>query len=248
MCALTFLPNNKNEFILTSNRDEGANRKPSSVPQILDIDGMKIMCPVDGEAGGSWFAVSEYGRAVCLLNGALIAHQHQPPYRISRGLMLLNSFKYESLKAFIDDYDFNGIEPFTFICFEINHSLVISDFRWDGKEKHFREINASAPLIWSSASLYTIEAQQKRKHWFEDWLMKNPEYRLETIREFHHFAGDGDEHDSLIMNRNNQVMTVSVTSLVIRNKEATMIYEDLQKNEIAKNVLPLRIRLDTPVG
>ncbi|MFM7153572.1 MAG: NRDE family protein, partial [Bacteroidota bacterium] len=75
----------------------------------------QIVYPRDSKAGGTWFAVSESGKTVCLLNGAFVRHHHNPPYKRSRGLMVLDFFNYDDPDRFFSEYNLEGMEPFTLI-------------------------------------------------------------------------------------------------------------------------------------
>ena len=91
MCTVTFIPLKNNRFVLTSNRDESPQRSPETISS-LRKEGQEIIFPKDKGAGGSWIAASSQDRLVCLLNGAFDCHQRTPPYRKSRGQMVLDFF------------------------------------------------------------------------------------------------------------------------------------------------------------
>ncbi|UJH91072.1 NRDE family protein [Antarcticibacterium sp. 1MA-6-2] len=67
MCTVTLLPNNETTkgFILTSNRDEAAERK-AVPPEIYEVNGVNILFPKDKVAGGTWIGVGENCRLICL--------------------------------------------------------------------------------------------------------------------------------------------------------------------------------------
>lgn len=88
------------------------------------------------------------------------------------------------------------------------------------------------PYIWSSVTLYNQTIREKRKTWFKEWLLATDEYSAETIRHFHKTAGDGNPAYSLVMNRNQELRTVSLTSIVHQNREVEMMYEDLLRQQL----------------
>src|SRR4030095_9832506 len=96
MCTVSFVPLSNSRFILTSNRDETIKRGLASSPQKINRNGTEIICPVDPLASGSWIGVSEKGRVICLLNGAFERHKHRPPYRMSRGIVVLDALTFSS--------------------------------------------------------------------------------------------------------------------------------------------------------
>ena len=89
MCTVTFIPV-RDEFFITSNRDEKLGRKTAVTPVAYKQDGHYLIYPKDADAGGTWIALKENGDAVVLLNGAFLPHVPLPPYRKSRGLILLD--------------------------------------------------------------------------------------------------------------------------------------------------------------
>ena len=53
---------------------------------------------------------------------------------------------------------------------------------------------------------------------------------MQDILHFHQFAGEGDTQNDLLMNRNNNMLTVSVTGIEFNDERATMHYIDLKDN------------------
>jgi len=229
MCTVTFIPS-KSGIVLTSNRDEKHWRAAAVPPEIYSLSSGRIIFPKDGDAGGSWFAIHENGNAVIFLNGGFVWHKSQPPYRKSRGLILLDLVNNESPPRSFEKIPLDGIEPFTAVIWE-NQKLL--ECRWDGRKKYHKELSSDAPHIWSSATLYDEDVVVKRRKWFDEWLHTNPHPTQEEIMHFHQFTGDGDQHNDLMMNRDGKVFTVSVTSAFIHDREIFMQYLDV-RNAIKK--------------
>ena len=224
MCTVTYLPT-PSGFILTSNRDEALVRKPASTPEMVSLGGGEVLFPRDGEAGGTWVATSDNSRTVCLLNGAFHRHKHQPPYRKSRGLVVLDFFKTASAQEFNQHYDLEGIEPFTLLVVE---QRQLFEFRWDGQQKFFKPLDARQPHIYCSATLYTPEVVAMRQKWFAAWLEKHPVFNTPGILSFHLFAGEGDENTQVRMSIYGIVKTVSITCIEMKEDLQVMYYSDLQ--------------------
>ena len=90
---------------------------------------LRLLHPKDARAGGTWLVATNNGTVACLLNGAFKKHHHSPPYRRSRGLMILDAAtQYNSFQNFTQHYDFEGIEPFTLVVCE---SEKVFELRWD---------------------------------------------------------------------------------------------------------------------
>lgn len=223
MCTVTYLPVGKNAFIFTANRDESKIR-PTQVPVIENFGTYQLLFPKDSIAGGTWICLSNLNRVACLMNGAFERHEWKPPYRISRGIVLLDLFKYASVEDFIKEYDLNGVEPFTMIAIE---NGLMTELRWDSEKKHVKSLPADKPQIWSSASLYPKVIREKREVWFNKWLEGRTSFEQKDILDFHHHGGEGDTENDVVMNRYDMVQTVSVTSIVKNAQGASMYYHDL---------------------
>jgi uncharacterized protein with NRDE domain len=192
--------------------------------------------PKDSKANGSWIAFTQTGNAAVLLNGAFVKHVSKPPYRKSRGLIFLDIISHAQPEFCFLGINLDDIEPFTLVLF-IGGFLF--EARWDGNQKHVIQLDEKDTYIWSSATLYTPGIINKRKQWFEKWLLENPHPTATSIFNFHRFAGDDDNTNSILMNRNDEMLTVSITGIDIRLDAATMQHFDLKENTHALKSLQL---------
>jgi hypothetical protein len=224
MCTVTFIPSNQG-IILTSNRDEKHWRAAATPPEIYSLSSGRIIFPKDGDAGGSWIAIHQNGNAVIFLNGGFVSHVPQPPYRKSRGLILLDLINNDAPIRSFEKISLEGIEPFTAViwCDE-----KLFECRWDGRKKYQVELPRDVSHIWSSATLYDGATVTKRKIWFDEWLQTHPNPNQDEIMHFHQFTGDGDQHNDLMMNRDGKVFTVSVTSAFIGGGKIHTQYLDVK--------------------
>ncbi|HOY96995.1 MAG TPA: NRDE family protein [Catalimonadaceae bacterium] len=232
MCTVTYLPLDEG-FILTSNRDERLVRSQTEIPKRYDLSGQTIFFPKDKESTGTWIATSAQGLSLCLLNGAFEKHESKPPYRKSRGLVLLEFFKYRFADDFLANFDLNGIEPFTLIiACEQTPTPYLYELRWDGENSHLKPLDPAEAHIWSSATLYTKQVQEEREMWFKKWLQENSIFTQEAILFFHHFAGRDDHQNALVMTRDNDRQTISITSVLQSGASRKIVYEDLINQKI----------------
>ena len=210
MCTVTYLPIADNQFILTSNRDETPLRKTIPPKKYVE-DGVTLTYPKDEIAGGTWIGVSSKNRVVCLLNGGFVNHKRKLPYKMSRGIIVKNILIADNAIAFINDFDFTNIEPFTLILIDWDVKLATYELVWDGMKKHFKPL-AQEPKIWSSSPLYTPEMKAERELWFTNWLENNKQESLKNILEFHKNDSLGTKEISPKMKRK-FVETLSITSI-----------------------------------
>lgn len=229
MCTVTIIPKGNNNFILTSSRDEAPNRD-SRVPEFYELDGVKVLFPMDEQSGGTWIGVSEKERLVCVLNGGFVKHQQKPFYRKSRGVVAKDLLVCETIKNTIETYNFVDIEPFIMIIADWNTSLSFFELVWDGSEVHFRTLPLE-PKVWSSSTLYSKAMAMERTNWFENFKSEN-ELNGESLLQFHKTAGSGNLDYGVIMNRG-FVKTTSITQVEKSDNLVNMYFENLQKDIIA---------------
>ncbi len=229
MCTVSFLPLSETDFILTSNRDESIIRKPAEFPYRSN----DLLFPRDGKAGGSWIVSSKQGKTLCLLNGGFEKHISKPPYRISRGQVVLAVFDYPDFESFVEEYELNGVEDFTLVMVDHHDATQLYELRWDGTTKHFKQLDASQTHLWCSATLYPKEVAEKRTTWFQQWTSEN-KFTLDGIRKFHAFGSKGND---LKINLKNILKTISITSVIKKEGKHLMKYFDIVKDETTEELV-----------
>lgn len=143
MCTVSWL-HDDDGFHLLCNRDEQKTRLPGAAPQIRTLDGVAVVAPSDGQFGGTWVCVNEFGVAMSLLNGPLSgspscgapgtarpAGMHR-----SRGLFLLSLASADSFDDAMDRFWNASLEPysaFTVVVLEPEHPAGILE--WNRTEK-----------------------------------------------------------------------------------------------------------------
>ena len=237
MCVLTFLPTANSGYILTNNRDEDLARPKAILPKKYVIDGKQIYFPKDAQAGGTWMASSD-DFTICLLNGAFENHIHKPPYRQSRGQVILDFFKFATVDDFISNYTFENIENFTLVIIHHKELLKICEFRWDGVRIHYSLKNPNKAHIWSSATLYSQEIRTEREHWFADFRQRNPNFTREQVIDFHLHGGTGDAQNDMRINRDEKLITQCIFQVVKQNQYLSFSFHDLlSEQELLYRVL-----------
>ncbi|MBE9488950.1 MAG: NRDE family protein [Bacteroidetes bacterium] len=235
MCTVTIIPKGKNDFVLTSNRDEAPNRN-SLVPDFYEIKDTKMLFPKDELAGGTWIGVSDKNRLICLLNGAFVCHEKKTDYRMSRGVVVNDLLASEDVVAKIESYNLDGIEPFTLVIADWNSNLKLFELVWDGEQKHFSALPL-IPKIWSSSTLYSEVMKKERLQWFNDFKVEN-ELDSEALLDFHKTAGHDNEDYGVVMDRH-YVKTTSITQVEKKEGNIEMRFNNLQSNQISTKTFKL---------
>lgn len=244
MCTFTIVTNEQNRIILTSSRDEQDTRKASFLPNVHDFEGQKLLYAKDADAGGTWLGVNAQARVVCLLNGAFVLHERTPPYKHSRGFVVLEALVSESFEQYISA-DFMGIEPFTLVSLDLKPHRLLQEFRWDGQNKHHKILDLSQPQMWSSATLYTPEVAGKRRQWFDDWCSTHA-LSAEQMLAFHSPTNNkAHAPEEAIFMRRKGGGTVSLTSLDLGQNDLKIKHHNFVTNHKLKGILHfVDMRLD----
>ncbi|MBD0399834.1 NRDE family protein [Flammeovirga sp. EKP202] len=238
MCTLSYVPISSSSYIFTSNRDERKSRTSAFAPTIHKENGVKFLAPIDGEALGTWLGATEQGRVVCLLNGEFEIHIPTPPYKHSRGKVVMDALTAPIISDYLENYDFDNIEPFTLIVVENRGTIELLQFVWDGSEKHFSRLDSNVPHIWSSSTLYTPQQKEKRTAKFMLWL--NEKSRLpKEILQVHEAINAGGKLGLSMLRP--QYCTVSCTQLEVDAMSVNMFYHDRLTQEKDQLKLPFTI-------
>ena len=226
MCTVSFVYSN-GKTIITSNRDEKVLRKSAVEPRNYCINNKNILFPKDPKAGGTWFAVDENANVLVLLNGADEKHKVLLPYRKSRGLIVLDIISSVSPKDFWNEIDLEKIEPFTLVLFQ-NSQLF--QLRWNGNQKETLVLNECKNHVWSSATLYSKEICEKRSEWFYSFLEKITFPSAIEMFHFHRNTEKENLENGLVINRNEEMKTLSITQAILEKNKAEVVHHDLITN------------------
>jgi Transport and Golgi organisation 2 len=233
MCTVTFVPV-RGKIFISSNRDEKQARSQALVSSLYPMKTGNVLYPKDKDGRGTWFALNENGNVVVFLNGGKVNHISMPPYRTTRGLILLDLIDSETPFADFLSIDLSKIEPFTAIIWDDRR---LFECYWDGFEKYQEKLDPQKPPIWSSVTLYEAKISNKRRKWFSDWIGKNTFPSTGDIPHFHQFTGEGDCSNDLMMNRDGLVFTVSITCLELTEKTGSLTYLDIKSRQPSMHTL-----------
>lgn len=227
MCTVSFVFANA-KTIITSNRDEQVARPHAIEPRRYSVNNRNVIFPKDQKAGGTWYAITEDGTVLVLLNGAAEKHQLKSSYRRSRGLIVLDIISAISPVMAWETIDLTDIEPFTLVLFQ---DKKLYQLRWDEIKKETLPLDAAQNHIWSSSTLYPSEVRQKRAGWFHTFLAARPNVTEQEMLHFHRYTEEGNSENGLVIDRNGLLKTLSITQTVIDKNKIVLSHHDLQQQQ-----------------
>lgn len=219
MCTVSYLPV-AGGYLLTSNRDEDPGRKTEAPAWHQLNSKYRVLAPSDKEKGGTWIAIDENGRAVCLMNGAFERHHREPPYRRSRGHFVFEALESPVYSSFTRDVELGGIEPFTLLMLSPGY---LGKFIWDGQRKYYWELPAGSIHLWSSPTLYTSRQHADKERYFKDFLSGGT-LSAEEVLKMH-----GRERATPFILKLPEVGTVSISQLRYTDSGASLTYHNKEK-------------------
>jgi uncharacterized protein with NRDE domain len=222
---------NKDNLIFTFNRDEHPLRNNIEAIEVKRINKKKIYYPKDQKHGGTWFVVDNKGNLALLFNGAFVKHIKKPIYEKSRGVLLLELFEYDNFLEAFSKCNLNEIEPFSVIAFFQNQ---LQRLTWDGEVKNCSNLNIQDQYIFSSATIYDTQIQHKRKNWLKEYL-ENKAGNENNLMEFHQNYNSEDLINGLVINRSENLKTISTTQAIIGIQNTELKHSNIldnKKNEI----------------
>lgn len=238
MCTVVFIPNKKGGYF-ASLRDESPKRPMALTPSINEKNGVKYSAPADALAGGTWVGFNEMGNVIILLNGGFENHKKAKNYQKSRGLIVKELLSSEMPVIDWQLMDLAHIEPFTLIVWS---EKLLFQLVWDGKTNHRNRLDSSIAHIFSSATLYNNESKVKREDLFSNWLAMNPPItKLSLLRFFQSFD---DKQNGFIINRNEEMKTLSYSFIELNENEITMSYYDLERYIYQSASLPFLSKIE----
>ena len=147
-------------------------------------------------------------------------------YRMSRGQVVIDAASAQGVIPFVENYNFEGVAPFTLLVYEKN---IFVQTVWDGFKRHISDLSTDQPQLWSSVTLYPPEVRAWRNEIFKTWISERQAYDRESIMAFHCLK-KGDAVNDFIMNRNEVVKTLSVTSIELHKHKGSLLHLDLEHN------------------
>ena len=220
MCIVSYLPT-ANGFCITSNRDEQIHR-PTLKPKIYPYHDKKFVYPKDLQLGGTWFAIDPKAkRASCLLNAKSISTRKYP--KISRGRLPI-AWLEKGSDCF--DVQMQQIAPFVLVTLDYSHSSPeLSTYFWNGTDLKKERLANNHAHLWCSSSLYRPEKKEAFQKAFSS--EGNAINNKEKVLDFHQKVAQ-PLNSEVYLEKDKDIKTVSITSLISHAKDQHLSYLDLQ--------------------
>lgn len=227
MCTVSWR-RRENGYLLLCNRDERHTRKPAAGPRNAERSGVSFIAPADGDYGGSWIGVNQFGLTLCLLNRYGDSTLVTDRSFTSRGLLLTDLLDGKSTKEVrerIIGADLEQFRPFTMAIMSLAEPAQVID--WTGQECLRRPEQDSRALLTSS-SLTEPEIAEQRKAEFARMVVEaeKPETAgqdLELLRQFHRSHLPERGRRSVCMHRDDAA-TVSLSVVSVTRELIEFVY------------------------
>jgi hypothetical protein len=161
MCTLSWVPL-PGGYALALNRDELLTRAAGTPPALREVAGIPVICPTDGDAGGSWIAANALGHSLALLNRFEDApHDHGGEF-VSRGLLLLElagTAGPDAVGAALAGRRLQDYRPFTLAS--LVAGIPARLYEWNARELTSSESGKPGLLRASSSRVQAAAARER---------------------------------------------------------------------------------------
>ncbi len=180
MCTATWLRDDGG-YHLFFNRDERRERKRAQPPVRSEAEGVSYLAPRDGDAGGSWLAVNEFGLSVALLNyyQAPVLNSPVAGAFVSRGQLvtaLVTAASLAEVDRRLSALDLLAYRPCTLLIL-VPSSVAL--FGWDGTL--LRRLPEPETRMLSSSGFDAAGAERSRR----ELLASVAPNSADALRRFH---------------------------------------------------------------
>ncbi|HZE70865.1 MAG TPA: NRDE family protein [Pyrinomonadaceae bacterium] len=222
MCTVSWL-HQKGGYVLLCNRDERHTRKPASGPRHDSLRGVSFIAPVDGDHGGSWIGVNQFGLTLCLLNSYGVTNHIADRVYTSRGLLLKDLLDCQNSQQVIErlsDIKLDPFQAFTMAVLSVDKPAVL--FEWTGRECSI-DPDGEPRMPLTSSSLKDPNVVELRRKLFGDMVAQRGEVDAELLHRFHlsHLPERGPA--SVCMHRHD-VSTVSLSVVTVTPQTVEFSY------------------------
>lgn len=184
MCTVSWL-RQKDGYLLLCNRDERHTRRPALGPRLAVRNEVSLIAPVDGDHGGSWIGINQFGLTLCLLNRYGDDITERDRRFTSRGLLLLELLdcaRSQQVSERVSRRDLAFFQPFTMVALAVEEPAMLIE--WTGN-KCIVQSNAESNMPITSSSMKELDVIGERKKQFQTLLSKEGPLNAGLLYQFH---------------------------------------------------------------
>lgn len=225
MCSVSWV-HTPGGYQLIFNRDERTARKPAAYPVEAISKDVRYLSPADGDFGGTWLAVNEFGLSLGLVNYYPEFQFQKPDFKKSRGFIVPAFIHLRDAKTAgyaIQILDPEPYEPFELLVFDGTTDGFI--VRWDRREFSVRMLTFDENPL-ASSSFITAEVVAYRKSLFRSLMDSEVGESTALQFQFHTRL----HHQNLAYNPcmfREDARTVSISIVDVAREEIRWDYHDL---------------------
>jgi hypothetical protein len=101
-------------------------------------------------------------------------------------------------------------------------------------------VDSAQPAFWSSVTLYPEDVRVWRKSLFEKWLVAHQDFDQDEIMRFHRYGSGDDNWNGFVMNREERVKTLSISSVQKLSNTFVFRHSDLVAGETYSETLDVK--------
>lgn len=229
-------------YVFYFNRDEAKTRPPAAGPIERTRAGVRFLAPTDGEQGGSWILVNEFGLTLGLLNHYPPGYQAGSQDRPSRGRLVLDCADLadsDGLDQRLADLGLTPYPPFRMVAIDRGGARLLI---WDGTRLEGAGDRRVEPPVTSSS--WEPERVEGFRRALFDRAMVTADDRISGLEAFHHRHDASRPAESVLMSRPD-ACTHSVVRIDVEEGLARLHYEPQpwieQPKVPVRATLPLRL-------
>ncbi len=163
MCTLAWRQQ-QDRLWICFNRDEQRSRPVAESPLLHIVEGNPCVFARDPEGGGTWFAASSHGFAIALLNNYTANEAGDRPGTLSRGQLVLQLCRADSLDQAATCIDRISPEVYSpFYLFLLSRTQV---YAWSSNGLKLERLDPDRPY-WTSSSFKPAEVEEYRRQFLE---------------------------------------------------------------------------------
>lgn len=225
MCTATWL-RDREGYDVYFNRDERRTRLPAQPPRVHRRDGISIIAPTDGDRGGSWIAVSQFGLSLCLLNYYTTTEVTRTEARSSRGsltMSLADARSGQDVRDRLSVTRLGDFNPFVLLVMETHRDAL--RFLWDGLRLDAVDLDDSA-LPVTTSGFEPVAVAAARRATFQEYRGREGGISGAALEAYHRSQTHADRAYDVCMTRPESA-TVSFSHIRVSRNRAAFEYRDV---------------------